>query len=87
MYKSVEPLIKNTEFEARVNEEGKIISYRIRPQKGYKLHEKTLDKMVVNEETLEETGEIKRGYTTSYITAGCKYDFELNPREIYATEV
>lgn len=87
MYKRVESLLENTEFEARINKDGKVISYRISPKKGYKLHEITLDEMIVDEETLEETGEIKRGYTTSYITAGCKYDFELNPREIYATEV
>ena len=55
MYKRVESLLENTEFEARINKDGKVISYRISPKKGYKLHEITLDEMIVDEETLEET--------------------------------
>jgi hypothetical protein len=86
MYKNIEALLENTKFEARLNKDGEIISYRISPIEGYKLHEITLDKMVVDEETLEETGEIKRGYTTSYVTAGSKYDFYVNERKIYAVE-
>lgn len=77
MYKEIEPLIGNTVCEAReVN--GKIVSYRIRPAEGYKLHEVTLDEFDENEE------EVKKGYTKSYITAGAGYDFEENKREIYA---
>lgn len=84
MYKNIEALLENTKFEARLNKDGKIISYRISPIEGYKLHEITLDKMVVDEDTGEETGEIERGYTTSYVTAGGSYDFQINNREIYA---
>ena len=84
MYKSIEALLENTKFDARLNNDGKILSYRISPIEGYKLHEITLDKLVVDEETFEETGEIERGYTTSYVTAGSSYAFQINNREIYA---
>ena len=83
MYKEIEAKLENTIFEAR-EENGEIISYRIRPADGYKLHEVTLDEEVMNEETLEPTGKIKLGYTKSYVTASGKYDFEKNDRKIYA---
>lgn len=86
MYKKIEPLIENTQCEAR-EKDGKVISYLIRPSEGYKLHEITLDEAVIDEETLEETGEIRKGFTTSYVTAGADYDFTRNEREIYAVEV
>ena len=84
MYKEIEPKIKNTVFEARTDENGEIISYRISPAEGYKLHEISLDEEVFNEESLESTGEFKIGFTKSYITAGANYDFIKNEREIYA---
>lgn len=83
MYKNIEPKIENTIFEAR-EEQGEIISYRIRPAEGYKLHAITLDEEVYNEETFEPTGKIKLGYTKAYVTAGVNYDFEKNDRKIYA---
>lgn len=85
MYKSIEPLVDNTICEAR-EIDGKIVSYRISPEKGYKLHEITLDVKVTDEETGVETGEIRKGFTTSYITAGADYDFVKNDREIYAVK-
>ena len=86
MYKEIKPLIDNTLCEAR-EKDGKVVSYRISPAEGYKLHEVTLDETIFDEETGEETGEIKLGYTTAYITAGANYDFEKNEREIYAVEI
>lgn len=83
MYKEIEPLIPNTICEAR-EQDGKITSYRIRPIDGYKLHEITLDEPVINEETHEETGEKKLGFTRAYVTASGSYDFEKNERQIYA---
>ena len=83
MYKNIEPLVNNTICEAR-EIEGKVMSYRISPTDGYKLHEITLDEIVVNDETGIETGEVRKGFTTSYITAGADYDFVKNEREIYA---
>ena len=83
MYKEIEAIIENTKFEARTDKNGNIISYRISPIEGYKLHEITLDEISIDEETVQETGKTKLGFTTSYITAGAKYDFEKNDREIY----
>ena len=81
MYKIVESKIENTIFETR-EENGQILSYRITPKEGYKLHEITLDENVTDEYG-SETGEIREGFTTSYITAGTDYDFEENTRQIY----
>ena len=86
MYKEINAKIKNTIFEARTDADENILSYRIYPANGYKLHEITLDENVVDENG-NETGEIKKGFTESYITAGANYDFEKNERQIYAEEV
>ena len=79
MYREIKPLIENTICEAR-EKDGKVISYRIRPEKGYKLHEITLD------EKNEETGEVIFGFTEAYVTAGADYDFEKNDRQIYSVK-
>lgn len=57
--------------------------YEIYPKEGYKLHEKSRDE-VVTDAYGNETGEIKLGYTFGVVTALADYDFETNPREIYA---
>lgn len=86
MYKRIKTKIQHATFEARTDENGEIISYRISPNEGYKLHEITLDEIVLDEYG-NETGEIKQGFTTSYITAGVDYDFETNERQIYVVEI
>ena len=86
MYKKTEAKLENTIFETRTGEIGEILSYRILPANGYKLHEITLDEKVCDEYG-NETGEIKLGYTESYVTAGAGYDFEKNDRQIYVEEV
>ena len=87
MYKEIDAMLENTIFKARLDDEGKILSYRISPKEGYKLHEITLDEDIIDEEKFVPTGEKRLGYATAYVTASSDYDFELNPREIYATEV
>lgn len=82
MFVKIDELIKNTTCEARTDTNGKILSYRIRPNEGYKLHEITLDRNIGD----EETGEKELGFTTEYVTAGANYDFKENPREIYAVK-
>jgi hypothetical protein len=86
MYKSIEPLIANTICEAR-EVDGQIVSYRIQPADGYKLHEKSLDTPIMNEETFEETGKIKCGYTTVSTTIGASYDWDKNESRIYAIPI
>ena len=85
MYTETKALIENTIFEARMKNDN-IISYRIRPVEGYKLHEKTLDKYILNDDG-EETGDVILGFTKAYITTGANYNFEVNDREIYCVPV
>ena len=86
MFKRIKTKIEHAKFETYTDENGNVLWYRISPNEGYKLHEVTLDEIVLDENG-NETGEIKQGFTTSYITAEAKYDFENNEREIYAVEV
>lgn len=86
MYKEIEAKLENTIFEAR-EENGEILSYRIRPAEGYKLHEVTLDESVCDENVTKITDKLKLGYTESYVTAGAGYDFDKNERQIYAEVV
>lgn len=86
MYVNLIPtLIENTTMVKRVNDEtGALMSYRITPLEGYVLHGNSLDEVVYNEETGEETGEVIVGYTRGSITVGYNYNFEINPFNIYA---
>lgn len=86
MYKRIKTKVEHASFKVRTDADGNILSYRISPNEGYKLHEITLDEEVCDEYG-KETGEIKLGYTESYVTAGAGYDFEKNERQIYAVEV
>ena len=85
MYKDIKPLIKNTVMQVRVNEEGEIINYTILPKTGYVLHTKSRDEIIFDEYG-NETGEIKKGYTSGLVTVLANYDFTENPREIYAVK-
>ena len=85
MYVKIDSLIENTECEARIENET-IVSYKIAPSDGYKLHEITLDTPKFDMEGNEIIGEIIRGFTKSYITIGPNYDFDINERQIY-TEI
>jgi hypothetical protein len=84
MYKETHAKLDNTVFEVRLDKEGKVLSYRIHPANGYRLHENTLDSPIIDEETHQNTGGIKLGFTNSYVTTGADYDFEKNERQIYA---
>ena len=85
MYKRIKTKIEHATFKVRTDADGNILSYRISPNEGYKLHEISLDEATIDENGFE-TGEIKLGFTTSYITAGANYDFDKNEREIYVKE-
>lgn len=77
-------IIENTTIkELKIN--GELKAYEIYPKEGYKLHEKSRDEVVIDENG-NETGEIKLGYTFEYVTVLADYDFKENPREIYAVE-
>ena len=86
MYKNIEPIIENTVMQERYDKNGKMINYVISPKEGYKLHANSRDEVVLDENG-NETGEIKKGYTKGIVTAFHDYDFEKNPREIYAVVI
>lgn len=76
-------MIKNVVIEEKIINSKKI--YKIYPEKGYKLHEKSRDEIAVDENG-NETGEVLLGYTEGVITASADYDFAKNEREIYAVQ-
>ena len=85
MYIDVTPNYENTRQQAYYNNTtNELRFYDIAPVDGYVLHDKTLDVPEIDDMTFEETGNILLGYTPSSISVAHNYDFEANPREIYA---
>lgn len=80
----VTPVYENTTMQAYYNSENVLRGYDIRPCEGYVLHSSGLDFPEVDEETMTETGTILLGYTRGLVTVGYNYDFEANPRNIFA---
>ena len=58
--------------------------YEITPCEEYVLHDKRLDKEVLDSELLEPTGEIILRYYPGTRCVSAKYDFISNPYEFYA---
>ena len=85
MYKDIKTLIENATMQERYNDNGELINYVISPIEGYKLHEKSRDE-IVPDENGNETGDINKGYTEGIVTVLANYNFIENPREIYAVE-
>lgn len=58
-------------------------NYNITPNEGYVLHDRGYDIPILDENTLEPTGDVILGYRTS--TASCRYDYDFsaNPNEYY----
>lgn len=82
----VTPVYENTTMEAYYNSSNVLRSYYITPIEGYVLHSTGYDTEVFDEETGEPTGEIIPGYIPypAYVSVGYNYDFDANPRQIYA---
>ncbi len=77
----IEPIFNNTTTKASYNGE-ELMAYRIYPNEGYLLHTSNYDEPVLDEDG-NETGEIKIGYTESFISLNKNYDFENNPFDVY----
>lgn len=84
--KKIEALIENAVIEAKTSENGNIFAYKISPCEGYKLHAKHLDEPIFDGSG-NETGEMKKVYTTAFTMVSVQYDFEKNPNEIYAVKI
>lgn len=82
----VTPVFENTTMEAYYNSSNVLRSYFIAPVEGYVLHDTQYDTEGYDPETLEPNGELVLGYIPypSSVTVGYNYDFEANPRQIYA---
>lgn len=80
----VEAIIPNTRMEAYYNSSNVLRKYYIYPIEGYALHHNGYDTEVVDEETLEPTGEVIQRFTTAFTTVVASYDFDLNPDNIFA---
>lgn len=71
------PVIENTVVTPRYNSNNVISSYRIDPNEGYVIHTTNYDSPVFNEETMEETGEVLLGFTSTYISLVANYNFDV----------
>ena len=84
MLKDMKPIIEHTIMQKYYNDKtNKLISYRITPEPGYKLHHSALDVEVVDDVSYETTGEIELGFTESFIQINKNYDFNINTDDIY----
>lgn len=77
----IEPIFNNTTAKASYNGD-ELMAYRIYPDEGYLLHTSSYDEAVLDEDG-NETGEVKIGYTESFISLNKNYDFDENPFEVY----
>ena len=75
-------LFPNTTATERYSGE-RFIGWHVSADPGYVMHEITHD-MPVYDEDYNETGEIIPGYTRAAVFVQYNYDFESNPRLIYA---
>jgi len=82
----VTPYYENTTQQAYYSdaELTNLLTYVISPVDGFVIHDKELD-MPEYDENFNETGNVTLGFTGGSISvAAASYDFEANPREIYA---
>lgn len=83
-FETVTPIYENTIQKAYYNDENVLRYYDIAPVEGYVIHDKEYDAPVFDESIMDYTDEVIPGYTGGSISVGYNYDFEANPREIYA---
>lgn len=68
-------LIPNATMQV-VLRDGELFAYSIQAEEGYVLHDNRIDVPVLDEETLEETGEIIPWFKTGSTTVPANYDFD-----------
>jgi hypothetical protein len=79
----IPPIIENTNMRKMLSD-GVHRTTRIAPAEGYVLHDNILDENVFDEETSMITEEIALGYKEGEVSVRYDYDFDANPRELYA---
>lgn len=78
-------MIENAIITEYYNKNNELQAYRISPIAGYKLHTKTRDEDVIDEFG-NPTGEIKLGFTNTFVQVHKDYDFDKNELEIYSIQ-
>ena len=78
-------MIENAIITEYYNKNNELQAYRISPIVGYKLHIKTRDENVMDEFG-NPTGEIKLGFTNTFVQVYKDYDFDKNELEIYSIQ-
>lgn len=68
-------IVPNTTMQIYVNNEGVQRRLRITPNEGYVMHDNSYDTPIIDENTMEETGEVALGYIPSVATVNLDYDF------------
>lgn len=87
MLKDIKPYFDNTQMQEYYNDKTKkLVSYYITPLPGYKIHHSALDEVVMDEESMMPTGEIKLGYTDTFIVINKNYNFDKNIFNIYVVK-
>ena len=80
----IEAYFENTTQFALYDNENDLRGYFIVPNKGYDLHDKLRDWVEENPDDPTTEGVFHLGFSGGEIGVGINYDFESNPREIYA---
>ena len=80
MLKDVEPIIENTSMQMYDDK-----TYWIKPNEGYKLHEKGRDIEDIDPATGKPI--LILGFNESISTCSVNYDFENNEREFYTVPI
>lgn len=70
---TVQEVLKNCELYA----------YRVTPEEGYALHNKTLDVEIIDPDTYEGTGEFVPGFLNEMCTVKSDYDFNNTKKGTY----
>ena len=76
-------LFQNTTAEKVTGSTGRFLGWYVSADAGYVMHEITHDEKALDEEG-NPTNENVLGYTRAPVFVQYNYDFENNPREIYA---
>lgn len=86
MIVDVNPVVENTTMQKYIDDNTKEDrTYWIKPNEGYKLHDKVLDSEDIDPDTGESVNVL--GFNTGISTCSANYDFTANPREFYTVPV
>lgn len=86
-YIETEARYENTTMREIRNNANALTGYDISPVNDYVLHNITFDNYEYDEITHERTKLVNKGYSPSSCSVEADYDFDANPKEIYAIKI